>query len=204
MSTTTQTEELLDGKPVHPLASLFPPMSEEEFAAISQDVQANGLVEPIVLLDGQILGGTHRLKACLKVGIPPRYQTWKGEGGTPMQYVWARNWTRRHLTAGQRAVVSLAAERELASEAATRMSPRGRAAKRGMERIPYLSPTGKARDMAAEIHIMRDCYGVATSRRWRPSRIVFRMTGIFSRLSSQCRALTLSNAGSVRLHRRES
>jgi DNA repair photolyase len=145
-----QTDDTLDGKRIHPLASLFPPMSGDEFAAVCEDVKANGLVEPIVVLNGEILDGVHRLRACLQTGIEPRYQEWNGEGGTPMQYVWSRNWTRRHLTAGQRAVISLAAEKELAKEAALRMSPKARA--EGVERFPQVvDETGRARDQAGRL-----------------------------------------------------
>jgi uncharacterized Fe-S cluster-containing radical SAM superfamily protein len=142
--------ETLDGKTIHPLASIFPPMNPEEFDAICEDVAQNGLVEPIVLLGGQILDGTHRLKACLAANIQPRYQEWDGEGGTPMQYVWSRNWTRRHLSAGQRAVISLAAEKELAREAKQRMSPKHRK-EQGVEGIPQAAGSGKARDLAGRL-----------------------------------------------------
>ena len=142
-----QTDDALDGKRIHALASLFPPMSDDEFAAICEDVKSNGLVEPIILLDGEVLDGIHRLRACLSADITPRYQDWNGEGGTPLQYVWSRNWTRRHLSAGQRAVISLAAEKELAKEAALRMSPKARAAE-GVERFPQVPESGKARDQA--------------------------------------------------------
>lgn len=81
-----QTDDALDGKRIHALASLFPPMSDDEFAAICEDVKSNGLVEPIILLDGEVLDGIHRLRACLSADITPRYQDWNGEGGTPLQY----------------------------------------------------------------------------------------------------------------------
>lgn len=154
MSTTPvvakPTEELLDGKKIHPLAALFPPMSPDEFAAIAEDIKAHGLVEPIVLLEGQILDGTHRLKACLQEGKELKYKDWAGEGGTPLQYVWSRNWTRRHLNAGQRAVIALTAEKQFAEVAAVRLSPHARA-QEPVERIPQVSETGKARDAAGQL-----------------------------------------------------
>jgi len=120
-------------------------MTPEEFAAIAEDVKANGLVEPIILLNGQILDGVHRLKACLQSGIKPQYQDWDGEGGTPIQYVWSKNWTRRHLTASQRAVISLVAEKDFATE-----TVRGRPkAARNDGKIATIS--GKARDKAASV-----------------------------------------------------
>ncbi len=64
----TQSDQHLDGRAIHPLAALFPPMTEDEFAAIAADVAANGLVEPIMLLEGEILDGIHRLRGCLQAG----------------------------------------------------------------------------------------------------------------------------------------
>lgn len=145
----TAQDDTLDGRRIHALASLFPPMSGDEFAAICEDVKANGLVEPIILLDGEILDGIHRLKACLQVGTQPRYQEWDGEGGTPVQYVWSRNWTRRHLSAGQRAVISLTVEREFAKEASLRMARK--APTEGVARFPQAAESRKARDRAGQL-----------------------------------------------------
>ena len=147
---TTKNEEILDGKVIDPLALLFPPMSDDEFAAMAEDIKAHGLVDPIILHEGKILDGVHRLKACLKESVKPTYKKWDGEGGTPLQYVWSKNWARRNLTASQRAVVALAAEKEFATEAKARMSSKGRASQ-GMEEIPYLKGTGTARDAAGQL-----------------------------------------------------
>ena len=146
-STTTKNEETLDGKEIHPLALLFPPMSDDEFAALVADIKEHGLVDPIILHEGKILDGVHRLKACLQVEIKPVYKKWAGEGGTPLEYVWSKNWARRSLTASQRAVVALAAEGKFAIEAKARMSSKGRKPQ-GMEKIPYLKGTGTAREAA--------------------------------------------------------
>ena len=143
-------KELLDGRPIHALAKMFPPMTKDEFAAIADDVKTNGLVDPIVLHEGKILDGVHRFRACNEAGIKPRYQKWDGEGGTPFQYVWSKNWSRRNLTPSQRAVIAVAAEKELAKAAKLRMSAKGRAAQ-GVEKIPPLEETGKARDAAGQM-----------------------------------------------------
>jgi hypothetical protein len=134
----------LDGHKIHPLALMFPPMTDDEYAAIAEDIKNNGLFEPIVLLDDQILDGVHRLRACIDAGIKPKYVKWDGEGGKPEQYVWSKNQTRRHLTKSQLAVTALMAEEHFAHEAKKRLSPKGRE-DRPVEKVPQVR---KARDLA--------------------------------------------------------
>jgi DNA repair photolyase len=143
-------EELIDGKRVHELAKLLPPMSDAELAALVEDVKANGLIEPIVLLDGQILDGVHRLRACIQAKMKPKYRNWDGECGTPFQFVCTKNLSRRNLSRSQRAVVALSVEEELATKAKRRMSSKERA-KDGVEEIPHPGDKGRARDAAALI-----------------------------------------------------
>ena len=51
---------------VHKSARLLPDMSETEFQELCRDIEALGLQMPIALLDGQIIDGRHRYKACRK------------------------------------------------------------------------------------------------------------------------------------------
>ena len=55
----------------HPLANLFPLIEGDEFAALVEDVRANGLLVPIVLHEGMILEGRNRLRACRRRASPP-------------------------------------------------------------------------------------------------------------------------------------
>jgi ParB-like chromosome segregation protein Spo0J len=93
MSTTTL--------PFHPLAD-FPPMEDDEFAALVADIKANGLLEPIVLYQDKILDGCHRHKACLKTGVEPRFEEFKGDDAAATAFVISKNVHRRHLTAEQK------------------------------------------------------------------------------------------------------
>jgi hypothetical protein len=82
---------------IHPLAELFPPMRETEFARLRESVRAQGrLIEPITLLDDQVLDGRHRHRACQESGVAPTFRNFDGPG-TPLDYVLARNGHRRHL-----------------------------------------------------------------------------------------------------------
>ena len=88
---------------LHPLCTLFPRLDADAFAALVEDIRANGLREPITLHDGMILDGGNRYRACLEAGVQPSFQEFAG--GNVASYVLSANLHRRHLTAGQRASI---------------------------------------------------------------------------------------------------
>ena len=89
---------------IHPLAEIFPPMSEEAFAGLVEDIRENGLREAIIVHEGKVLDGRNRYLACTKIGIEPITRPWDGRGD-PIAFVVSRNLHRRHLTTSQRAMV---------------------------------------------------------------------------------------------------
>jgi hypothetical protein len=89
---------------VHPAALLFPPMQGTDFGMLVEDIDANGLREPIVVYQGLVLDGRNRQRACEVAGVPPRYVEWDGVG-SPLAFVVSRNLHRRHLNESQRAVI---------------------------------------------------------------------------------------------------
>ena len=90
---------------VHPLAQIFPPMSEEAFKALVDDIKENGLREPIIIHDGQVLDGRNRYRACSELGIEPITRAWDRRG-TALSFVISKNLHRRHLNESQRAMVA--------------------------------------------------------------------------------------------------
>jgi hypothetical protein len=86
----------------HPLAELFPLMEGGEFDALVADIKANGLCEPITLLDGKILDGRNRYRACLAAGVEPDIIKGDGAIDDPAAYIISANIRRRHLSAEQR------------------------------------------------------------------------------------------------------
>lgn len=104
---------------VHPAAMLFPPMQGTDFGALVEDIDTNGLREPIVLYEELVLDGRNRLRACEIAGVPPRFVEWDGIG-SPLAFVVSRNLHRRHLNESQRAVIGAQVKAMFEEEAAER------------------------------------------------------------------------------------
>jgi hypothetical protein len=86
----------------HPLADLVPSMRDSEYEDLKADIKANGLLMPIVLFEGKVLDGRHRLRACRAVDVEPRFTEGTDWIGDPAGFVLSANLHRRHLTAEQR------------------------------------------------------------------------------------------------------
>ena len=85
----------LDG--YHPACLLFPKLTGPALDELAADIKDQGLIEPIVLLDDQVLDGKNRLAACKIAGVKPRFVQWDGDG-SPIEWVISVNLIRRHLT----------------------------------------------------------------------------------------------------------
>lgn len=92
--------------PLHPAAELFPVMDEAAFAALVADIAAHGQREPILILDGQVIDGRHRLRACEQLGLAPLVRQVSADDGDPFGLVVSLNLHRRHLNESQRAMVA--------------------------------------------------------------------------------------------------
>jgi hypothetical protein len=94
----------------HRLADLLPPMSEDEFNALREDIKANGLRVPIVTYAGQVLDGRHRHKAAteIKIALTEKdFVEFKPTGSdSPLKFVISQNVNRRHLSESQRAIIA--------------------------------------------------------------------------------------------------
>lgn len=100
--------EMLEGNTelkIHPAAELFPPMTEAEFLGLKEDMREHGQRESIVVWQGQLIDGRHRMRACRELGIEPEIAELMDETD-PWQYVVSHNLHRRHLTTAQRSMVA--------------------------------------------------------------------------------------------------
>ncbi len=139
---------------VHPLADLIPPMTDEEYKALREDIEANGLHQPITLYEGKILDGRHRARACDELGIVPITRFYDGD--SPAAFVISLNVKRRSLTTAQRLRIAVDALPALEAEAKERQrihggTAPGRPAEHFGTTVPECSEPTRARDTAAAL-----------------------------------------------------
>lgn len=90
------------------IALAAPPMGDDEYQALVEDIKVHGLRNPIVIFNNRILDGVYRDRACEELGIPRRYTQWQpqvhGDSvDTPIAFAISQH-TRRNLTVDQKAI----------------------------------------------------------------------------------------------------
>jgi hypothetical protein len=101
-------EERIGKHAVHPLASLFPLITGDDYKALVEGIRVSGQNLAIVLdQNGLIVDGRNRYHALLDLGIEPKFETKAFESDAILsQYLISANLARRHLNAAQRAFLA--------------------------------------------------------------------------------------------------
>jgi ParB-like nuclease domain len=85
-------QEYCDQSSWHDAANIFPLMSDDELQKLADDIKANGLKNPIILLEDKVLDGRNRLLACKLAGVSPDFQSRNAEKlGSPVSWVLSQN-----------------------------------------------------------------------------------------------------------------
>jgi ParB-like chromosome segregation protein Spo0J len=92
--------------PFHPVTEIFPAMDPSAFDTLVEDIAQHGQKEPILVLDGQVIDGRHRIQACQQLGREPLIREIQADEGDPLALVISLNLHRRHLSESQRAMVA--------------------------------------------------------------------------------------------------
>lgn len=135
---------------IHPAAMLMPEMPEDEYIELKASIKMAGLQDSIVILNGEIIDGRHRFRACMELGISPHRKTLGERYGTltdPYQYVIATNLHRRHLTTSQKAAIGVELKKHYAKLAKERQKC-GQGGSLLVDNCPQAK--GKARDEAGK------------------------------------------------------
>lgn len=92
---------------VHPVASIFPMGSADEFAGLKADIAEHGVRECIVFQGGVLIDGRNRMAAMIALGIDWKCYAGELEPDTDaVAYIVSHNIHRRHLDASQRALIA--------------------------------------------------------------------------------------------------
>ena len=122
--------EFIGGREVHPVASIFPMMGEDELSALAADIRDNGQQSHVVvawadesMTETILLDGRNRSRACEMLGTEPNVELFSSvfiplDDFGPMIVSW--NLHRRHLSASQRAMIAVEYERVFAEQAKKR------------------------------------------------------------------------------------
>lgn len=140
----------------HAACLLFPQLGEQALEELAEDIKQNGLLNPIVLLDGRILDGRNRLQACKIANVEPCFEEF--EGDDPIGWVISQNLVRRHLTASQRAVVAFGLLPLLETEAKRRQRLSKGRGKKVTRELGTFSANGRASQVAARIAKTNSAY----------------------------------------------
>jgi ParB-like chromosome segregation protein Spo0J len=97
------------------------PMSKDEYEALKESIKKEGLYFPIIVNEeGEILDGYHRYKACLELGIEPKFEVKKSPNKLlEKKFVLESMLRRSHLNDFQKAELAiplLEIEKELAKQ----------------------------------------------------------------------------------------
>ena len=101
---------------LHSMTRAFPPMDDAEYAALKADVAANGILQPLLVWQGAVVDGRHRLAAATELGIsadriPLRRLADDMPESAVVGLMIAANVQRRHLNQTQRAMIAARVER---------------------------------------------------------------------------------------------
>jgi ParB-like chromosome segregation protein Spo0J len=135
----------------HEYSRLFPMLNDECLQQLADDIRVNGLREPIVIDDNDlILDGRNREAACVIAGVEPVYEPFVGNDEAKLAFIVSANIHRRHLTTSQRANVAAKLLPIYEAQAAKRQkSGKNQHTKSHKENLPEGS-SGQSRDKAGE------------------------------------------------------
>jgi len=92
----------------HPIAMQFPEIDADTYVDLKRSMRERGYCaeHPIVLFEGRVLDGRNRLRAARETNTTPVVRVYDGDYAGAIELAIRENLHRRHLTAGQRAIIA--------------------------------------------------------------------------------------------------
>lgn len=113
--------------PLHPFATAFRAWDKDEAKSAEVSIEQVGQLDPVIVYSGHVIDGANRQRALVKAGQPIRWvdvtEDLDRKGISVESYVTAKNISRRHLSASERA---LAVAKVLSGGDISRVVKRGR------------------------------------------------------------------------------
>ncbi len=107
IATAVETHPMVKALEIHPAAYLFPEMQEQEFEELKEDIAKHGLQIPILIYQGKVVDGRHRLRACTELGIIPRFEELQAANDAAVYgAVVGINLYRRNLPLNERVLIA--------------------------------------------------------------------------------------------------
>jgi hypothetical protein len=91
---------------IHPIANSIRMMNTTEYEDLKRDISEQGQLVPAVLLDGMLIDGRNRQRACEELGLELRVEEHTAADPDPKRLVWSYNAARRQITKGQRTALA--------------------------------------------------------------------------------------------------
>lgn len=90
----------------HVFADIYPMLADAELQHLADDIKANGLINPILVMGDVLIDGRNRLAACKIAGVEPVFKESDGalDDDQIKSLVLSLNNSRRHLNKGQMAM----------------------------------------------------------------------------------------------------
>lgn len=136
----------------HEVANIFPLLVGDEYESFKADIAKNGQLESIWVYDNTIIDGRNRYRACVDLGIEPKFRQWEGDGSL-VAFVVSLNARRRQLSTGQKAACAVLLLPALEAEAKKRQGYRS-----DLDGILPQGETGRSSEIAGEMLGVSDKY----------------------------------------------
>lgn len=102
----------------HPVVHLFPRLDNETRANLKTSIRKYGCTHPVLVWEGQIIDGRHRVEICDELKAPFKTEVFHGTQEEAIQHAWDLNDKRRHYESKEQKAMTGAKLAKILEEAA--------------------------------------------------------------------------------------